>query len=323
VSNDPSRLPKALAASELPETLASSAQRWARRALEAHTKGDIDEAGHDAAVALEHLIKARLAADSPVLIADGRDFETLLHLTGNQRHANRPLSRIRTVSLREAAQRVRRISPTWRFTDDELAPLIGTRDGVTHAALWDQAEAAAALPVFLRAVVLLCDEMGLAVSEFWGDYASLVSTLLEDAADTVRRIVATKKAAAATALAARLAGLSPELRDGLLLGMEAAAPFRCDHAERHPCPVCGRNGWLGGDSPEPDWDRHGIDTDDWGWVPEPVMVFLPACFQCGACGLALDFPELVAAGLPEEVELRDMELPDMGYEPDEDWERGR
>jgi hypothetical protein len=73
-----------------PKDLAESSRRWMGMALSALTRPqDVDMAVHHAVVACEHLLKAYLASLHPVLVAEGKDFTSLLHATGHGDKAKR------------------------------------------------------------------------------------------------------------------------------------------------------------------------------------------------------------------------------------------
>src|SRR5256885_14546328 len=91
----------------LDEELTASAGRWARRALDEYlANGAVDVVVHDLAVAVEHVSKAYLAAQHPVLIYEERpNFEDVLALV----RGDVSLQTVHSVGGYEAVKRVRRL----------------------------------------------------------------------------------------------------------------------------------------------------------------------------------------------------------------------
>ena len=142
----------------------------------------------DAGTALEHLVKACLAARSPALLTELRseaNFYSLLCLLGMS--AGQPERQIRTVGLRDALQRVKSfvnsVAP-----DADLRTLIDLRDGTVHAAMNHEVEERLLVAFVQHADALLAD-LGRDRSGFWDGQLEVVDALLTDASDKVKHRV--------------------------------------------------------------------------------------------------------------------------------------
>src|SRR5207245_8049705 len=125
-----------------------------------------------------------------VLIADPRFIDSQLHLAGHSVPRSKNVRRIRTISCRDALERVTRLIPTLHVED--LDQLISVRDGSTHF-LVSEGEALESLVVpFLAAFVLFQQRLELSDEDVFGSYADLVSFVRENNSKAVDRKVVTK-----------------------------------------------------------------------------------------------------------------------------------
>lgn len=110
-----------------PVALRESSQRWLETGLAAFSRGDDsnDFAVHHAGVALEHLLKAYLASLHPALVAEMTDWDSLLHATGHGERARVPSTRTKTIGLKAAFDRVKKLIPTITVSDAEFKPVSG------------------------------------------------------------------------------------------------------------------------------------------------------------------------------------------------------
>jgi hypothetical protein len=187
-----------------PEAFYESARSFAGTALRAHHARDHRRVALDAGTALEHLLKACLVSRSPALLVELKPTKTnyysLLRLLNIPEGG--PLSRVRTISLRDALLRMRAfVTPT--ASEDDLETVVGMRDGTVHAALSDEVETRL-LAVFAQFTNQLLDDLGRDRAEFrdrmrfWGDQLVVVDALLADARNKVTHDVEVKLAQART-----------------------------------------------------------------------------------------------------------------------------
>lgn len=302
-----------------PEAFYESARSFARTALQAHYARDHRRVTLDAGTALEHLLKACLVSRSPALLVELKPSKTnyysLLRLLNIPEGG--PLSRVRTISLRDALLRMKAfITPS--ASEDDLETVVGMRDGTVHAALSDEVETHL-LTVFAQFTNELLDDLGRDRSEFrdrarfWGDQLSVVDALLADARNKVTHDVEVKLAQARSYFAREFGEGSREL---LELARQRFEPDDYDDDQMTAdCPAC---------------DSLGLATgiNDVEWEPElagdevvgasPAVWFTPSAFECRVCRLRLDsLAEIVAAGMEARWEHYDVDW--HKYEPvDED-----
>ena len=96
-----------------PGEILSSSRRWMMAGLDAFSRDDGSEDFdvHHIGVAMEHLLKAYLASLHPAHIVEEKHWESLLHATGHTSRSGVPRSRTRTIGLKTAFDRVKRLLP--------------------------------------------------------------------------------------------------------------------------------------------------------------------------------------------------------------------
>jgi hypothetical protein len=286
-----------------PHAFYESARSFAGTAMRAHHARDHRRVALDAGTALEHLLKACLASRSPALLVELKpsdvNYYSLLRLLKIPEGG--PLSRVRTVSLRDALQRMKAfVTPS--VSEEDLQTLVGMRDGTVHAALSDEVETHL-LAVFAQFANTLLDDLGqfhLGLrdrAQFWGDQQPVIDALLADASDMVAHDVEVKLAAA-RAYFAREYGEGPV---GLLeLARQRFEPDE-DPGEdlgfqmAGKCPVCNSLAVASGVH-DVEWEpEHDEDQTD---NANPTVWFTPSTFECRICRLRLDsLAEIIAAGM--------------------------
>ncbi|MGW7006376.1 hypothetical protein ACWGCW_27045 [Streptomyces sp. NPDC054933] len=115
---------------------------------------DADFAVHHAAVACEHLLKGYLAGLHPVLVADGRDFASLLQATGHGNKVTADLTDFRSILLPEAYARVTHLHPHLPVTPKEFKAVANARNGVAHIGIHDNSRTRELMTTCVRLVVL-------------------------------------------------------------------------------------------------------------------------------------------------------------------------
>jgi hypothetical protein len=144
--------PRAREVPPLKESLVSGATKFLRMAVRDHLDGDASGFFIHAGTGLEQLVKAYLASIDPVLVVDGKDFDSLLHASGRGRHAEIPLTRMRTITMNEALIRCGRILPSLRNLSGDLALLTAARNGAIHAGLVAKEDEEASYVALLKSV---------------------------------------------------------------------------------------------------------------------------------------------------------------------------
>ncbi|MES9512051.1 hypothetical protein ABWJ92_37665 [Streptomyces sp. NPDC000609] len=135
-----------------PRDLLESSRRWMGMALSALSRPeDADIAVHHAAVACEHLLKSYLAGLHPVLLAEGKDFTSLLHAVGyGDKAKGKDLTSFRSVALPEAYARVAQLIPTLTFDHNEVQVAANARNGVAHCGIHDPSRAREITTICIR-----------------------------------------------------------------------------------------------------------------------------------------------------------------------------
>ncbi|MEV4557175.1 hypothetical protein AB0K51_09270 [Kitasatospora sp. NPDC049285] len=150
--------------------LIASAQRQMSRALSAWCTGDNDMAVLHGGIGTEHLLKALLAARHPSLLVDGRDFNSLLHATGQSASAASPQTKIKTIGALDAFKRAAALI-NMPIKERDLDPLLTARNGVAHLGAHDDAITHEALAVAVTVADAVLMDLQEEVSAFWGSRA--------------------------------------------------------------------------------------------------------------------------------------------------------
>jgi hypothetical protein len=289
-----------MAAQFTPDAFYESAHEFAGTALRAHHARQYRRAALDAGMVLEHLAKACLARRSPALLTelkDERSFSSLLSLLGFS--GGKSLQEVRTVSLRNALQRVKRLVVS-DASESDLEMLVDMRDGTVHAAA-DEQVGERILIAFIQHVDVLLDDLERDRTIFWGDHLVVVDKLLEVADDKVAQHVGVKLASARAYLHAmygkrveavlQVLRMSPETR---LLDPEQQMAV---------CPVCGLMGVMTGDRVQ-GWEAEDAGIADMVYGVYRAVWFHAQNFICHVCMLHLEsVAELKAAGIDARVRL--------------------
>ncbi len=154
-----------------PQRLYESARWFAHTGLQDHHDEKFQRAAISLGIALDHLAKACLASRSPALLAADmkgeasfRSVVALLDLN-TQNEPSRQLSRLRTVSLREALNRMEVFIDRDRLRTPYRDVIIDMRDGTIHAAQKDEAELDI-LAAFIHLANVLLEDLNHELSEF-------------------------------------------------------------------------------------------------------------------------------------------------------------
>lgn len=285
-------------------------------ALAAFVEGpdSYDFAVHHAGVATEHLLKAYLAGIHPALMVDGRHFDSLLHATGLGSHAA-PLTKVKTIGLAEAHERVLRLLPRKIPIDKKaLEPLADARNGVAHSAIHDAAQAEAVFTVCLRLVDPVLEELKVDPNGYWGPYRVLHDKLVDEQVRQERVAAEALLVKARSMFEQRFGHMSRKERDVVLAAITSQPMITMSREAPKQCPACGSQGWVAG------------LVNVQGVAGQEGVYLVPYGFHCAACDLEVGSKLLFHLGdLDEDVLLEDDPFDYVGDEPpvDEDVYRGR
>lgn len=293
--------------------LLNGARQFARTGLEAYLNQDWSVFFLHCGTAIEHLAKCYLASMHPTLVMDQRDFDSLLHACGLAKHARRPMSRIRTITATVALDRAEQFLARLSNIRDRLGLLIDARNGVAHISS-HQGAPRDSLDAFLHAANILREALNVQATEYWGDFAEVVSTWTSETVVEGKRKTHEIVAAAKLEFDKRFGGMDDEAREIVIRAIEesyvAGEQFEYDYLE---CPACDRKAQAHGSyevSWEPDYDVEGGE----GYVSGayPVVTFFPGQLSCRVCGLEIAGDEqLRAVEVNESWPLEDVDVEEL------------
>lgn len=290
--------------------LLGSSARFAQSALQGLPSGDTDTFALHAGIALEHLAKALLVTQHPVLVVAADDFDSLLHACGHSTMAQR--ATMRTITVTEAVKRAGRFVPQLQNLQNELKLLCDARNGAAHLA---HAGQVSDLRVpFLKACELLRNALGLDRDVYWGEFVSVVDEALKASVDEARLRVANALGSARVEFEKRYAHLNADARDGVLHAIEAGYDPEKYEEQIIECPAC-KSPALASGAVETRWEQ--VDEDTFSFV----ATFFPGHLHCRACGLELDGDNELRAARIENLWDIDIDPADFYEEPD--WDETR
>ncbi|WP_416755562.1 hypothetical protein ACMAVT_22245 [Streptomyces sp. FW42] len=150
-------------------------------------------------IAFEHIVKAGLAIRHPSLLADGRDFATMLHAAGLGDQAGAPLAKVKTLGAAEAFKRLRSLLPI-SATERDIDSLLTARNGVAHMGFHDATQTVEALTQAVTVTDAVLRDIGEGEIDFWGPYREKrhdLAKLQQDALDEMRQRMIEEAAEAA------------------------------------------------------------------------------------------------------------------------------
>jgi hypothetical protein len=307
----------------LSAALATSASRFAQSGLRADLDRDDAVCLLHIATALEQLAKAFLASLHGSLIAAPKDFDSLLHVANHSRHARRPPSRMRTITMSEALVRAGQILPAIENLRPSLTLLSDIRNGIVHAGQLEKDETPTVLVPFIAA----CDHLFAELPQpdrqtFWGEYEELVDVRISESSKADKVLVTEAITRARLEFEQRFSALDVATRRAVLSGIEKTyAPTRYEET-LVGCPACDTPCLAHGSFDvdwEPEWEI-GDEGEPYSPGAYPVVMFRPGGLECHACGLSLDGEgELRAASISESWQLDDVD-PDDLMRAELDWD---
>ncbi|MEV6436329.1 hypothetical protein [Streptomyces anulatus] len=286
------------------ESLLEGAKKACHKAMDDHGRGEYDEFALHGGVAIERLAKAVLVSKNPIYLLEMRNgnSEMLLYLGG---HFEMSPNKVRTVGAKDAIKRLRAMGLL--PPDEQLDLLIELRNGTAHTTIDDQAKAL--LPTLADNVAALLKSIGLASSQFWGRWSSVMHIAVDKQRNEVERDVELRIRQARHRLNDRFAGLpeGTQLR-ALTEPSTALPPFDLSHFSQPTeddrwyvlatvdCPACTGGAVL------QLFPEAGSGFQLVGEAP-PNRHLLPNALHCPLCHLWLGRPaEVKAAGLQNPLE---------------------
>lgn len=289
----------------LADELLDSSRRFAQSAVAAYSAESWDVFYLHLATALEHLAKSVLASADPVLIADSRSgFDTLLHLTGYGDRARIPefAGAVKTVGLSDALERVARLIDNYKLPGPGVVHLIGVRNSFVHAAQGGKMAAEQVLGDVAGYVEQLIRARGVDATAYWGETSELVADHREKRLDAIHASYRRRLQAAKDRYAATIGSMESPARTAFVAAVTPQG-INADFSEiPRDCPACGNVGVLfvalAEPEWEPDWDYGDGQPYVAGMYVASIRIFGQE-FECRACGIALDGPDLELAGMDD------------------------
>jgi len=271
--------------------------------LEHYADADLRKFLGEAARALELGSKAVLAEISPVLIADAKHIDSQLYLASPPGSRPRPERGLRTISCRDALDRIRRVLPALRL--ESVLPIIDARDGSIHFLVDDSEVLDNLAPPFVEAMTLIQNSLKKSDAEMFGGFSDVAISLREKRIEQAKIDFAAKLARARRTYSDRYGDLDDNQRSKVVLAITSGYILDGYDEQVVNCPACESSAIIGGDH---EFDRWELDYDRDG-VPQrryPIVFLLADRFHCAVCGLDLEGEyELKAAGLETSLDVED------------------
>lgn len=298
------------------DLLFDKSRLFIQRALSARSQDDNGGFGLWAALSLELLGKACLAAIHPTLVADPSHFESLLTAT---EHGS-ALS-TRSITAKTVFERLRRVLRDFDTAEEKFCMLLANRRNEDlHSGLlaFEGVNADVWVPQYWRISKAILGGMGRDLGDWLGEpEASRAEAVLAESLTTLEQAVLGRVDACRASFEerylpyARLAVRAESQRNwdwSLFGGLRGG-----DVTISQDCPACRCRGALAGD----EWynERETIEDEDTGPTVWVTSHYTALGFECRICGLRLTSREECGiAELPETFEMENEAEPD--YEPD-------
>lgn len=308
------------------QRLLASSRGFARRAIAAYAEESWDEFHLDLAVAVEHLAKAALASQHPVLVMDGAHLDGVLHAIGLGAQSRVPAAKVKTISLTEALDRLPRVLGAEVRVAPSLARLVDARNALAHFGHSTRLDEEALLADVARLTEVLLTRLGVTTTDFWQDGAELVGRHVQHRLAALEAAYLRRIDVAKRHFAEFVEVMDEPIRQVFLATKECREPSGDFSTFPAECPACDHLGALSGD-PEPHWEPD-YDYSDGEVSVSGVYVetidLSGSSFRCGVCRLSLDSDELEFAGLADKT-LTDedfdvAEASEFFSEPFDDWD---
>lgn len=195
------------------------------------------------------------------------------------------------------------------------------RNGGAHLALTTDEVARESARIMVRLLEPLITVLGLRRADFWNDMETVADTLLDEKTSQINAAVEMKLAAAKSRLTARLGGLGASEREVVLKALTTRILYSKDE-QPYECPACGQTGVVYcelHDVGQPEFEYEQVDLDEFiyqrGYIDQIAYAIN---FNCGACGLDLDYDEMTAADMGTEYEREPRDCEPWEFEDDRD-----
>jgi hypothetical protein len=272
--------------------LLDSSRQFAQSAIAAYTSENWPIFTLHLATAVELLVKGALSHVNPAFIADGRDFDSLLHLTGMPERARVPefVSAVKSITAKEGFNRLAQLIDGYTAHSRSIDTLFERRNAVAHTGVLVPGQDEAIVGDVARYVPQVLRFVGRDEEGYWGAAAELVADhakrrLGEVEASYWRRVAAAREAYRVWSEALETGHLEAVL--AVLMPVAPASDFSAFPIE---CPACGNHGLLSGD-PEPDWEAdydYGDGMTYIAGVYVEAVILKGSSFSCPVCHLILD-----------------------------------
>jgi hypothetical protein len=262
-----------------------------------------------AGIALEHLLKARLADLNPALVAKRDHVASLVWFADETKHGGMAPVEMRTITLDEALALVTALGVPLTPYREHLGVVQRYRNGVAHLGVADGKIGYDVLPTVLQVFILLASDLEVDPAELFGHHNGFVLSQLDEYHEREERLYEGRVAQARMRFGEDHGTLSAEGEKHLRELAELKWHRLSLDEQLIQCVVCGLPAYAHGSLEIVDWD---VDYDREGNAEHvsPVVEYRAVDVRCPTCGLVLDTPGLIeVSGI-----LEDWTLPDEDYE---------
>ncbi len=293
------------------ENLLAKAQRYIEKMAEAETQ--TWEHALWSSLALELTARATLSNVNPALLADygDRNYNSLFHALGYSPKEQKFSPK--SISTTEVLRRLAEIFPDFDREVESFCKIhVGKRNGELHSGEtpFDGVSASSWQPSFFKAIEILLRSMGLELQYLLGEEeANTARKLIEAAADENAKAAKGDVTAHSKVWKAK----PQEERDQLKQSAAVWATRNAGH--RVTCPACGSTALVFGEAISAPTQKLKNDT-----IIEK-QEFLPARFECIACGLKVSgYSRLNAIGLGDRFLNTQYYDAAEYYAPEDEWD---
>lgn len=240
------------------------------------------------AFAIEMLVRAGVAATSPVLVAENQDWNNLLYALGTEPKKQKFVAK--SASITEMVIRVQDLcSEFTREHANFCTAHIARRNSEVHSGSlpFENLGSSAWLPMFYSVCSVLLTEIGESLESLFGDEIAKqakedIDALADDAAKSVKGIISAHKEV----------WLSKSGTEKVNLEKQAKVVSLRHYGHRIDCPSCSCTALVQGKATGA--PKRKVEDDG---ILERQQI-KPESFQCVACGLKISgYSKLLAAGL--------------------------
>jgi hypothetical protein len=297
------------------EKLLENAIDFNKKGISYYVEKDLKHCLINIAVSAELLCKTFLSGINPCLIID-RDFDSLLHVCGQSKHAKKSPGNIRTIGANEAFTRCTQLIPKLKDYEKEMVLLFNFRNGVLHLAEYEKEFAKKVFSPYLKVIQILLETMNTPLTDFFKEYSKLAETNIQESINEINIEVERLVAKAKLNFQKRFDGVEDSLKKSIIKNI-ADSYALTNYEKLIDCPVCNSDAVITGATAGVDWE---VDYDSDGTVSGayPIVQLIAVSLKCNVCGLELNTSEEIdAAGVVSCWDTADVDPADF-YEPDFD-----